>query len=204
MNAATTAETMSIPLGQYCAIVRAQPPALTLAERSALARLADQGSAAVHENNRRALARLIDPIDTVSADWGEMLSRAARNLLLAETFRQDRACWGWDQQTWTRFVLEATGGNRRRRQAHLVAVGYLLAGHTRLHHAVGIPKLYYDRMLADAPQLLARNVNHWFTTRPARKLIRTLASSEWVRQHQNVLLLGPTDPVTFCIPSLHH
>ena len=25
-----------------------------------------------------------------------------------------------------------------------------------------------------------------------RKLIRTLASSEWVRQHQNVLLLGPT------------
>src|SRR5213595_3720444 len=37
-----------------------------------------------------------------------------------------------------------------------------------------------------------------------RKLIRTLASSEWVRQHQNVLLLGPTDPVTFCIPSLHH
>ncbi len=25
-----------------------------------------------------------------------------------------------------------------------------------------------------------------------RKLIRTLASSEWVRQHQNLLLIGPT------------
>jgi DNA replication protein DnaC len=25
-----------------------------------------------------------------------------------------------------------------------------------------------------------------------RKLLRTLASSDWVRQHQNVLLLGPT------------
>ena len=25
-----------------------------------------------------------------------------------------------------------------------------------------------------------------------RKLVRTLASSEWVRQHQNLLLLGPT------------
>jgi hypothetical protein len=37
-----------------------------------------------------------------------------------------------------------------------------------------------------------------------RKLIRTLASSEWVRQHQNVLLIGPTDPATFCTPSLHH
>jgi hypothetical protein len=37
-----------------------------------------------------------------------------------------------------------------------------------------------------------------------RKLMRTLASSEWVRQHQNLLLIGPTDPVTFCTPSLHH
>jgi hypothetical protein len=36
-----------------------------------------------------------------------------------------------------------------------------------------------------------------------RKLIRTLASSEWVRQHQNLLLIGPTDPVTLCIPSPH-
>jgi hypothetical protein len=37
-----------------------------------------------------------------------------------------------------------------------------------------IPKPYYDRMLADAPELLARNVNHWFASRPARKLVRTL------------------------------
>jgi IstB-like ATP binding protein len=37
-----------------------------------------------------------------------------------------------------------------------------------------------------------------------RKLIRSLLSSEWVRRHQNILLLGPTDPATFCTPSLHH
>lgn len=37
-----------------------------------------------------------------------------------------------------------------------------------------------------------------------RKLLRTLASSEWVKQHQNLLLIGPTDPVTFCTPLLHH
>ena len=36
-----------------------------------------------------------------------------------------------------------------------------------------------------------------------RKLMRTLATSEWVRQHQNLLLLGPTDPATFCL-SLPH
>jgi IstB-like ATP binding protein len=37
-----------------------------------------------------------------------------------------------------------------------------------------------------------------------RKLMPTLAASEWVKQHQNLLLIGPTDPVTFCTPSLHH
>ena len=36
-----------------------------------------------------------------------------------------------------------------------------------------------------------------------RKLMRTLATSEWVRQHHNLLLLGPTDPTTFCT-SLPH
>jgi len=36
-----------------------------------------------------------------------------------------------------------------------------------------------------------------------RKLMRTLATSEWVRQHHNLLLLGPTDPATFCT-SLPH
>jgi hypothetical protein len=31
-----------------------------------------------------------------------------------------------------------------------------------------------------------------------RKLLRTLASSEWVRQKLNLVLIGPTDPVTLC------
>ncbi len=36
-----------------------------------------------------------------------------------------------------------------------------------------------------------------------RKLVRTLATSEWVTQHQNILLLGPTDPATLCTSLLH-
>jgi hypothetical protein len=36
-----------------------------------------------------------------------------------------------------------------------------------------------------------------------RKLIRTLATSDWVRQHQNLLFIGPTDPMTFCTPLPH-
>jgi IstB-like ATP binding protein len=37
-----------------------------------------------------------------------------------------------------------------------------------------------------------------------RKLMRTLATSEWIRQHQHVLLIGPTDLATFCTPLPHY
>jgi hypothetical protein len=36
-----------------------------------------------------------------------------------------------------------------------------------------------------------------------RKLMRTLAASEWVRQHHNIFLIGPTDLTTFCTPLPH-
>ncbi len=37
-----------------------------------------------------------------------------------------------------------------------------------------------------------------------RALLRSLsAQSDWVRQHQNILLCGPTDPETFCTSLLH-
>jgi DNA replication protein DnaC len=38
-----------------------------------------------------------------------------------------------------------------------------------------------------------------------RPLLRSLAAeSEWVKQHQNIFLMGATDPATFCTPSLHY
>lgn len=37
-----------------------------------------------------------------------------------------------------------------------------------------IPGAYYNRMLDEAPALLAQNVNHWFTCKSERRLIRTL------------------------------
>ncbi|HEX8078034.1 MAG TPA: ATP-binding protein [Chthoniobacterales bacterium] len=36
-----------------------------------------------------------------------------------------------------------------------------------------------------------------------RKIMRSLVTSEWVRQKHNVLLIGPTDPATLCTPSPH-
>jgi hypothetical protein len=43
-----------------------------------------------------------------------------------------------------------------------------IAEHTK------IPKAYYDRCLAEAPGLLATNVNEWFARYPAKRLVRTL------------------------------
>ena len=36
-----------------------------------------------------------------------------------------------------------------------------------------IPAKYFDRMKAEAPDLLRSNVNHWFTRNPERRMIRT-------------------------------
>jgi hypothetical protein len=46
--------------------------------------------------------------------------------------------------------------------------------HAQMAGTLGIPKPYYDRMLAEAPDLLSANVNRWLDRQPAKKLIRTL------------------------------
>jgi len=49
--------------------------------------------------------------------------------------------------------------------------------HAQFASALGIPKAYYDRMLKDAPDLLATNVNAWMERQPSKKLVRTLDGS---------------------------
>jgi hypothetical protein len=46
--------------------------------------------------------------------------------------------------------------------------------HQQLGSALSIPKPYYDRLLSDAPDLLAANVNRWLEKQPAKKLVRVL------------------------------
>lgn len=46
--------------------------------------------------------------------------------------------------------------------------------HRQIAERVGIPAKYYDKMRAEAPALLAGNVNHWFQANPERRLVRTL------------------------------
>lgn len=44
--------------------------------------------------------------------------------------------------------------------------------HGQIADRLGIPKRYYDRMRTDAPELLDRNVSHWFRSKPEKRLIR--------------------------------
>lgn len=39
---------------------------------------------------------------------------------------------------------------------------------------VGIPRKYAERMRTEAPELLAKNVNHWFAQKPEKRMLRTL------------------------------
>lgn len=64
----------------------------------------------------------------------------------------------------TGVVLQGVNGGMRLRP---IAHGQMAA-------ALQIPKAYYDRMLEQAPDLLASNVNRWLERQPAKKLVRTL------------------------------
>lgn len=46
--------------------------------------------------------------------------------------------------------------------------------HGQIGERVGIPTRYYERMRGEAPELLTRNVNHWFRERPEKRMVRTL------------------------------
>ena len=45
---------------------------------------------------------------------------------------------------------------------------------TQIGAHAGIPVPYMRRMQVEAPELLARNVNHWFQAKPAQRMVRTL------------------------------
>ena len=46
--------------------------------------------------------------------------------------------------------------------------------HRQLGYRLGIPHKYYKRMMEEAPDLLARNANHWFLEKPETRMVRML------------------------------
>lgn len=46
--------------------------------------------------------------------------------------------------------------------------------HRQIGTHLKVPAVYYDRMLKEAPELLAQNLNCWFAKEPAQRMLRTL------------------------------
>src|SRR6188768_138372 len=46
--------------------------------------------------------------------------------------------------------------------------------HNQIAARLGIPVKYYDKMAAEAPKLLADNVNEWLWNKPERRMVRVL------------------------------
>jgi hypothetical protein len=74
--------------------------------------------------------------------------------------------------------------------------------HEQIGETVAIPRKYYDRMLMEAPDLLALNVNRWFEKdKSTKRMVRTLDGfaraflSERFRPLDNVDLMGALLPV---------
>jgi hypothetical protein len=57
---------------------------------------------------------------------------------------------------------------------HKGEFGITEIAHNQIGSFAGIPAKYYDRMRVESPELLATNVNHWFHSTPAPKMLRTL------------------------------
>lgn len=52
--------------------------------------------------------------------------------------------------------------------------GINAVGHRQIATHTGIPQAYYDRMLAEAPDMLGTNVDRWFRLHPAPRMVRVL------------------------------
>ena len=69
--------------------------------------------------------------------------------------------------TGNRAVMEVKNGSVERFPIQPLA-------HKQIAERTGIPSKYYERMLANEPQLLATNVNTWFLKNPEKRMVRTL------------------------------
>lgn len=80
--------------------------------------------------------------------------------------------------------------------------------HRQIGEKIGIPAKYYNRMLQEAPDLLATNINHWFHNKPERRMFRTLDGkcraflSNRYRRLDNYELLEAVLPTLKEVPGL--
>lgn len=72
--------------------------------------------------------------------------------------------------------LVMTDSGRMRFTVGETPMEFEATGHAlrQIGERVQIPAKYMERMMAQAPELMARNVNHWFASNPEKRMVRTL------------------------------
>lgn len=86
--------------------------------------------------------------------------------------------------------------------------GVMPIAHDQIASRLNIPARYYARMQADAPDLLADNVNHWFRNSPEKRMIRTLGGdvraflSNRYQRIENEEIANVTLPILADVPDL--
>ena len=81
--------------------------------------------------------------------------------------------------------------------------------HGQFSDKLGIPKKYADRMLAEAPELLAENFNHWLANAtdtkgaPAQNMVRTLDGSARAFLSKSYNRLDNADLVEAALPAIY-
>lgn len=75
--------------------------------------------------------------------------------------------------------------------------------HRQVGERLGIPAKYYDRMRGEAPQLLATNLNHWFSQNPERRMVRTLGGTVRAFLSDRYQPIDHLQVLGFILPVLH-
>lgn len=108
-----------------------------------------------------------------------MKSGLTLNELAAELTRQQRAKADYLVPTQnlsmgtfgSNLFLQMTDGNGGG-ELEPLEIGQI--AHRQIATYLGIPAKYYEKMLGEAPELLAYNTNHWFQHEPETRMVRTM------------------------------
>lgn len=74
----------------------------------------------------------------------------------------------------TRCLSLVTEGDASRMIVESESFNVNSLAHDQIASRLNIPRVYYDRLRQQAPNLLDQNVNHWFNDKPERRMIRTI------------------------------
>ena len=121
----------------------------------------------------RTLARCASHFETQTRKTLQMTAGTELSTLVAEVERVDRAKRDFLVDSRKVSVLPS-GRELLLGGADIGPVSIRPYAHGQLAEFTGIPKRYYDRMLNEAPDLLAANTNRWLSQEGKRRMIRTV------------------------------